>query len=79
VSNILDANYVGIHGVLTLWGPLLADTRSAAIIGYFMNWATVQESGRAFCTGEASKDLVSTVMDKNKVSPKELKHWFSEE
>jgi len=39
VSNILDDNYVGIEPLLTKWKPFLADTKHAAIVGYFMNWA----------------------------------------
>jgi len=39
VSNILDENYVGIDPLLTKWKPFLANTRHAAIVGYFMNWA----------------------------------------
>jgi len=37
VSNILDANYVGMRGVLTHWAPFLAESNTAAIVGYFMN------------------------------------------
>ncbi|KDR68208.1 hypothetical protein GALMADRAFT_1354647 [Galerina marginata CBS 339.88] len=48
VSNILDANYVGIRAVLTYWAPLLADTRFAVIIGYFMNWTMLQKDGRPY-------------------------------
>ena len=76
VSNILDTNYVGIHGVLTLWGPLLVDSKNAAIVGYFMNWAMVQQNGRAFCSGEAGKKLLSTVIDKNKASSNEPNNHF---
>jgi len=39
VSNILDDNYVGIEPLLTKWKPFLADTKHAAIVGYFMNWS----------------------------------------
>ncbi|KAG2123462.1 hypothetical protein DEU56DRAFT_48468 [Suillus clintonianus] len=51
VSNILDVNYLGIRDVLTHWGPLLKKSRTAAIVGYFMNWAIVQPNGRAFAAG----------------------------
>ncbi|KAL6308530.1 hypothetical protein BKA93DRAFT_762976 [Sparassis latifolia] len=43
VSNIMDANYVGIQTVLTKWSTLLKKGDSAAIIGYFMNWAVSQK------------------------------------
>jgi len=32
------SNYVGLSDVLTLCGPLLQESRGAAIIGYFMTW-----------------------------------------
>ena len=68
VSNILDTNYVGLHDVLTLWGPLLQESRSAAIIGYFMNWTMFEKVGRASGAGErVMKDLVKKVVEKEKV------------
>ncbi|KAM6494778.1 protein of unknown function (DUF4470) domain containing protein [Amanita muscaria] len=68
VSNILDTNYVGIHDVLTLWGPLLQESRSAAIIGYFMNWTMFEKAGRASgAGGRVMKDLVKKVLEKEKV------------
>ncbi|KAF9523612.1 hypothetical protein CPB83DRAFT_871582 [Crepidotus variabilis] len=45
VSNIFDVNYVGIEGVLRPWSPLLAETKNAAIVGYFMNWFLFQKDG----------------------------------
>ena len=62
VSNILDANYVGLRGVLTHWAPLLAKSSAAAIVGYFMNWVAKQEDGRA--DGFALKKLTGRMMDK---------------
>ena len=47
VSNILDANYIGLRDVLTHWAPLLAKSSTAVIVGYFMNWVARQEDGRA--------------------------------
>jgi len=43
VSNILDAEYVGIPKVLSDWGPLLSENEHATIVGYFMNWPARQE------------------------------------
>ena len=71
VSNILDANYVGLRDVLTLWGPLLEESRTAAIVGYFMNWPMVQQAGRALWTDDyVRKKLVRQVLEKEKVRPK---------
>jgi len=68
VSNILDTNYVGLDLVLTLWGPLLQESKGAAIIGYLMNWM-VDKAGRAAteASGQVFKDLVKKVMEKEKV------------
>jgi len=69
VSNILDTNYVGLGDVLTLWGPLLQESRGAAILGYFMNWMGFDKAARAVsgARGQVSKDLVKKVMEKEKV------------
>ncbi|EDR07431.1 uncharacterized protein LACBIDRAFT_298608 [Laccaria bicolor S238N-H82] len=61
VSNILDANYVGLSDVLSDWAPLLAETRTASIVGYFMNWFVTQEDGRASGAGKAA---IENVLDK---------------
>lgn len=47
MSNILDADYVGMRGVLTNWAPLLNEGGAAAILGYFMNWTGLQQDGDA--------------------------------
>ncbi|PPQ79343.1 hypothetical protein CVT26_007458 [Gymnopilus dilepis] len=66
VSNILDANYVGLDGVLTNWGPLLAEGRDAAVVGYFMNWMTQQQDGRGSRAGEAVMSrLISAYLKKD--------------
>jgi hypothetical protein len=68
VSNILDANYVGIRDVLTLWGPLLRESRSAAIVGYFMNWAISQNAGSTTTAGgDVMKRLLPRVIEKEMV------------
>ena len=69
VSNILDTNYVGLDVVLTLWGPLLHESKGAAIIGYFMNWMGFDKAGRAVteARGQVFEDLVKKVMEKEKV------------
>jgi hypothetical protein len=65
VSNILDANYVGLRDVLTHWAPLLARSSTAAIVGYFMNWVAKQEDGRVEGAGTfAFKKLSKRMMDK---------------
>ncbi|KAF8963713.1 hypothetical protein BDZ97DRAFT_1731661 [Flammula alnicola] len=51
VSNILDANYVGVTIVLKHWAPFLSKTNTASIVGYFMNWVALQEDGRASGAG----------------------------
>ena len=65
VSNILDANYVGLRGVLTHWAPLLAKSSTAVIVGYFMNWVARQEDGRAEGAGNfVLNDLTTRLMNK---------------
>jgi hypothetical protein len=76
VSNILDANYVGIDGVLSDWAPLLKNNRTAVIVGYFMNWVIMQQGGRALSAGpQAMKKLFSRLMQEGKVSG--ICHTFS--
>ena len=68
VSNIFDANYIGISGVLSDWAPLLAKGETAVIIGYFMNWVAVQENGRAMSAGpKVSKMLFDRLLEEGKV------------
>ena len=76
VSNILDANYVGIYGVLTSWGPLLADGGFAAVVGHSMNWVAMQEEGDAARAGPSVvKALMMTLGRRLMVRPKQyLKH-----
>ncbi|CAL1708496.1 unnamed protein product [Somion occarium] len=45
VSNIMDAEYVGIPRIVTFWGPLLATGQHATLLGYFMNWVNRQKGG----------------------------------
>ncbi|KJA20347.1 hypothetical protein HYPSUDRAFT_203842 [Hypholoma sublateritium FD-334 SS-4] len=45
VSNIVDANYVGLREVVKHWSPFLAETRNSVLVGYFMNWFTLQDNG----------------------------------
>ncbi|KAH6906719.1 hypothetical protein BKA70DRAFT_396558 [Coprinopsis sp. MPI-PUGE-AT-0042] len=64
VSNILDKNYVGLEGTLTKWAPLLAQTKHAAIVGYFMNWALEQKDGRSTGAGRAvSRSIIAKMKD----------------
>lgn len=68
VSNILDANYVGISGVLDDWAPLLMKGETAAIVGYFMNWIALQEDGRAVSAGpKVLNKLLDRLIDEGKV------------
>lgn len=68
VSNILDVNYLGTQVVLTHWGPLLKDTRTAALVGYFMNWTMVQPDGSVLNAGRSvAKELVSDFIKKGRV------------
>jgi len=82
VSNILDANYVGLRDVLTLWGPLLKESRSAAIVGYFMNWTLSQNGGNATTAGrDAIKRLLPRVLEKEMVRSNSIfrrkAHWIT--
>lgn len=74
VSNILDENYVGIHDVLTMWAPILQQSKNAAIVGYFMNWAVTANApaGATAMTGFGRADLVGKVLEKEKVRIKLL-------
>ena len=73
VSNILDANYVGLSDVLSDWAPLLAETRTASIVGYFMNWFVTQEDGRASGAGKAAvKNIIDKMMKEEKVNAEPL-------
>jgi hypothetical protein len=76
VSNILDANYVGIEGVLSGWAPLLKNSHNAAIVGYFMNWTIMQEDGHALSAGrKVMEKLFDRLMKEGRVS--EMCHIFS--
>ncbi|OJA20158.1 hypothetical protein AZE42_11951 [Rhizopogon vesiculosus] len=67
VSNILDDNYVGIEDVLTHWGPLLKDRRTATLVGYFMNWGFFQPNGDAKFAGSIEHDkLVDAFIEKGR-------------
>jgi hypothetical protein len=69
VSNILDANYAGINDVLLNWPPLMAESNNSVIVGYFMNWFTIQEDGRAQNAGEnTARRILERVTDKTMVS-----------
>jgi hypothetical protein len=59
VSNIFDANYVGINDVLLNWSPLMAEGNASVIVGYFMNWFAIQEDSRAQNT---SKNITLSIM-----------------
>ncbi|KAJ2915819.1 hypothetical protein MD484_g4589, partial [Candolleomyces efflorescens] len=64
VSNILDSQYVGMEATLFFWGPLLSKSRSATIVGYFLNWFVSQEDGRPR-TEELFKYCSNRVMDRD--------------
>jgi hypothetical protein len=68
VSNILDANYIGIEGVLSEWAPFLKNSRTAVIVGYFMNWVSMQKDGRALSAEpKVMKKLLHRLMEEGKV------------
>ena len=62
-SNILDQIYVGMMGVLEPWAPLLSKSRTAAIVGYFMNWRAHEE---AATVDGASKSINDEIENKLK-------------
>jgi len=69
VSNILDTNYVGINDVLLNWSPLMAESHASVLVGYFMNWFTIQEDGRAqYASENIAPSILRRVMDKTMVS-----------
>ena len=63
VSNILDVNYIGIEGVLDGWASLLKTSKTAAIVGYFMNWVAIQPDGRV---QTARPKVIKQLMDRLK-------------
>jgi hypothetical protein len=68
VSNILDTNYIGIEGVLSEWAPFLKSSRTAVIVGYFMNWVTMQEDSRALSAGpKVTNKLLSRLIEEGRV------------
>ncbi|KDQ11254.1 hypothetical protein BOTBODRAFT_463500 [Botryobasidium botryosum FD-172 SS1] len=69
VSNILDAEYVGIPQVLSDWGPLLSESEHATLVGYCMNWPARQE-GADINTADPGlvKKLMKRVEEKNAIS-----------
>lgn len=73
VSNILDVNYVGLRDVLTHWAPFLSESRSAVVVGYFMNWVAQQADGRAAGASRFDmKNITKRLLDKTKVKDKIL-------
>ena len=69
VSNILDANYVGINDVLLNWSPLMAESNTSVIVGYFMNWFIIQADGRAQNASQhIARSTLRRVMEKTMVS-----------
>ena len=38
---MFPVNYVGINHVLLNWSPLMAETNTSVVVGYFMNWLAV--------------------------------------
>ncbi|KAJ2921018.1 hypothetical protein H1R20_g16078, partial [Candolleomyces eurysporus] len=66
VSNILDAQYVGMNAVLITWGPLLSDNPFATIVGYFMNWSLLEKDGDPKnCEEEIVDDCITRVVDRD--------------
>ncbi|KZT23913.1 hypothetical protein NEOLEDRAFT_1068540 [Neolentinus lepideus HHB14362 ss-1] len=61
VSNIMDVEYIGIARVLQAWAPLLKDTKSAAIVGYFMNWVARQQGADPMT---ADRRVINDLMDR---------------
>ncbi|KAH6906690.1 hypothetical protein BKA70DRAFT_395752 [Coprinopsis sp. MPI-PUGE-AT-0042] len=45
-SNILDKNYMGLKGVLTSLGPLLARSPHSTLVGYSLNWDQDQKDAQ---------------------------------
>jgi hypothetical protein len=77
VSNILDKNYVGLGGTLTKWAPLLASTKHAAIVGYFMNWPFEQKDGRCVEAGHAvARAIIAKMKDVPYVSQLISAHFY---
>ncbi|KDQ11252.1 hypothetical protein BOTBODRAFT_57568 [Botryobasidium botryosum FD-172 SS1] len=52
VSNILDAEYLGIPRVLADWSPLLRKSETATVVGYCMNWSMQQAGGSINTAGK---------------------------
>jgi len=68
VSNILDVHYVGIKDVLMHWGHFLKDSRTAALVGYFMNWKFLQPADIAISAARIeSMKLIGDFIEKGRV------------
>lgn len=61
VSNIIDAEYVGIPGVIETWGPFLKHSKHATLIASSMNWPTRQEGANAI---DGSNTKITRLVDK---------------
>jgi hypothetical protein len=68
VSNTLDTEYIGIPKILSDWGPLLKHNKSAAIVGYFMNWTPKQfGSSITNCSPKDTKDTADKMVKLGRV------------
>ncbi|KAA1477215.1 hypothetical protein DENSPDRAFT_844415 [Dentipellis sp. KUC8613] len=67
VSNILDVEYVGLAAVLQGWGPLLKETKTATVLGYFMNWVKRQKSAHLQNSDDRTiRKLMKELMDQGR-------------
>lgn len=64
VSNIMDAEYIGISKVISHWCLLLASANDSTLLGTFLNWCLRQKDGRLCSSGDRSKSkrLMSEIL-----------------
>ncbi|TFK46601.1 hypothetical protein OE88DRAFT_1667202 [Heliocybe sulcata] len=76
VSNIMDAEYVGIPRVLENWASRLRASKDAVLVGYFMNWRARQEGADPFSAGDRVTDRIMARLRKDnrmrKPSPQDM-------
>lgn len=60
VSNVVDAEYLGVSRVVGTWGGFLKRREDATMVGYFMNWPAVQTGAEpAYCPRDIVEKLVA--------------------
>ena len=65
VSNVVDAEYLGVSRVVDAWGGFLKRRTDATMVGYFMNWPARQEGAEP--GSPHSRDIVEKLIAEERV------------